>query len=90
MEIERKVTLINKYGLHARPATLFVEKSNSFTCDVLVVKDQVEVNGKSIMGIMMLGAEVGTELTIKTNGDDAEEAAGALVELVESGFGEES
>lgn len=89
MKAEKSVTLTNDYGLHARPATLFVEMSNRFTCDVLVIRDSQEVNGKSVMGIMMLGAESGSTLTIRTDGPDAEEAMKSLVELVESGFGED-
>ncbi|MFW5856705.1 MAG: HPr family phosphocarrier protein [Planctomycetota bacterium] len=85
---EQTVTLNNAYGLHARPATLFVETSNRFVSDVLVVRDGQEVNGKSIMGIMMLGAENGATLTIRTTGEDADKALEALVTLVESGFGE--
>jgi phosphocarrier protein len=88
MAAEQQVTLTNQYGLHARPATLFVETANRFACDVLVVKDGQEINGKSIMGVMMLGAEKGTTLTIRTDGEDDEEALQALTELVESGFGE--
>jgi len=85
---EQTVTLNNAYGLHARPATLFVETSNRFVSDVLVVRDGQEVNGKSIMGIMMLGAENGATLTLRTTGEDADKALEALVALVESGFGE--
>ncbi|MHC4871196.1 MAG: HPr family phosphocarrier protein [Planctomycetota bacterium] len=88
MELSKTVKLINQYGLHARPATVFVETSNRFICDILVIKEGVEVNGKSIMGIMMLGAECGSTLEIKTIGEDAEEAVNTLAELVESGFGE--
>ncbi len=90
MEFSNTVKLTNKYGLHARPATMFVESSNMFTCDVIIVKDDVEINGKSIMGIMMLGAECGSTLVIKANGDDAEEAVKTLSELVESGFNEDN
>lgn len=88
MEVNKTVKLTNQYGLHARPATMFVEACNRFACDVIVIKDGVEVNGKSIMGIMMLGAECGTSLELKTIGEDAQDALDVLVELVESGFGE--
>jgi phosphocarrier protein len=88
MEREKTVTLTNEYGLHARPATLFVETCNRFSADVLVVKGDQEVNGKSIMGIMMLGAEKGTSLTLRASGEDADEAIEALASLVEDGFGE--
>ncbi len=87
---ERTVRLNNKNGLHARPATLFVETANRFRADVVVTKEGQEVNGKSIMGIMVLGAEHGTELSIRTEGPDADEAMKALVRLVESGFGEQT
>ena len=89
MIVEKSATLINKYGLHARPATLFVEACNRYACDILVIKDDKEVNGKSIMGIMMLGAETGTTLTFRASGQDAEEATSTLVALVESSFGEQ-
>ncbi|MBN1257907.1 MAG: HPr family phosphocarrier protein [Planctomycetes bacterium] len=88
MELKQTVTLTNAYGLHARPAALFVEMANKFQSDVLLIKDGQEVNGKSIMGIMMLGAECNTTLHIHTRGNDAEEALQSLIELVESGFGE--
>jgi phosphocarrier protein len=88
-EVETTLTITNANGLHARPARLFVETCNRFTCDVLIIRDGQEVNGKSIMGIMMLGAECGAELTIRTNGPDAQEAADALTSLVEDKFGED-
>lgn len=88
MQAEAVVTLNNEYGLHARPATLFVELCNRFDADVVVSRDGREVNGKSVMGVMMLGAECGATLTIQTDGPDAEDALRSLVELVESGFGE--
>ena len=86
---EVTVVLSNRYGLHARPATQFVELANRFVCDVIVIKQGTEVNGKSIMGIMMLGAECGSELLIRAVGDEAETAVERLAELVRSRFGGE-
>lgn len=88
-EIERSVVIQNKYGLHARPAAEFVKAAHTFECDVQVCKDDLEVNGKSIMGMMMLAAERGAEIVIRTSGPDADEAMEKLVELVTSRFGED-
>lgn len=88
-EIERSVVIQNKYGLHARPAAEFVKAAHTFDCDVQVRKDDLEVNGKSIMGMMMLAAERGAEIVIRTSGSDADEAMERLVGLVTSRFGEE-
>lgn len=88
-EVERSVVITNKYGLHARPAAEFVKAAHTFECDVLVRKDDLEVNGKSIMGMMMLAAERGAEIVIRTSGADADEAMEKLVELVTGRFGEE-
>lgn len=85
----RSVVIQNKYGLHARPAAEFVKAANAFDCDVWVTKDELEVNGKSIMGMMMLAAERGAEIVIRTSGGDAEAALDRLVGLVDSRFGEE-
>lgn len=87
--VEKDVTLKNKYGLHARPATLFAEVANGFKSEITVVKDGQDVNGKSIFGLMMLAAESGSTLRIKATGDDAEEAVGALEKLVDARFNEE-
>lgn len=86
---EATVPIVNVLGLHARPAAEFVKTSGRFTSGVTVRKDTLEVNGKSIMGMMMLAAECGSLLLIRADGDDAEEALAALVALVASGFGEE-
>jgi phosphocarrier protein HPr len=86
---EARVTVRNKLGLHARPAAHFVRLSSSFVCEVLLGRDDVEVNGKSIMGVMMLAAEQGATLTIRTVGPDAEAALRQLVSLVEHGFDED-
>ena len=87
-EVVRTVRIANKYGLHARPAAEFVKRAGKFRASIYVKKDDVEVNGKSIMGVMMLAAEHGSEITIRASGEDAEQAVQTLAELVESGFGE--
>ena len=79
----------NTLGLHARPAALFAKTAEDFKSDIRVSKEGVEVNGKSILGLMMLVAGKGSELTIAADGPDEEEAVEALAKLVESGFGEE-
>ncbi len=89
MEHNTQVTILNKYGLHARPAAEFVKLANKFQAEVWVSKDQVEVNGKSIMGVMMLAAERGSTVDIRANGGDAEQAVAALAKLVADRFGEE-
>ncbi|SHK00706.1 phosphocarrier protein [Anaerobranca californiensis DSM 14826] len=86
--LERKITVTNKTGLHARPAALLVQTASKFSSDITLVKEGSEVNAKSIMGIMALGAGPGTELTIKVSGADEEEALNALLELFNSNFGE--
>ena len=86
--IERKVLLKNKLGLHARASARFVAEANKFPCYVGIKRDELEVNGKSIMGVMMLAASVGSEIILKTDGDQEEEAATALEALVNQRFGE--
>ena len=79
----------NTLGLHARPAALFAKTAEDFKSEIRVSKEGVEVNGKSILGLMMLVAGKGSELTIAADGPDEEEAVEALAKLVESGFGED-
>ncbi|HUG27761.1 MAG TPA: HPr family phosphocarrier protein [Gemmatimonadales bacterium] len=81
--------VINPLGLHARPAAQFVKLASTFQSHIEVEKDGVPVNGKSIMGVMMLAAECGATLRIRADGADAEAAVVALVQLVSEGFGEE-
>ena len=88
IEAQRAVRIANKYGLHARPAAEFVKTANRFGCDIFVAKEDLEVNGKSIMGMMMLAAECGSEITIRATGNESAAAVDALVALVEHGFGE--
>lgn len=89
MERRTEVVIRNKYGLHARPAAEFVKLANRFRSEVWVRKEDVEVSGKSIMGVMMLAAENGSTISIRASGDDSAEAVEALRELVSNGFGEE-
>ncbi|MGI9089652.1 MAG: HPr family phosphocarrier protein [Gemmatimonadaceae bacterium] len=85
---ETTVTIINRNGVHARPAAEIVKAAGKFASDVTIVRDDLEVNGKSIMGVMMLAAEYGASITIRATGPDADAAVEALVQLVEAKFGE--
>ena len=85
----RRVRITNRLGMHARPATTFVKLAGRFRADVKLSKDGLEVNGKSIMGVLMLAAAEGTDLVIRAAGEDAPEAADALEALIMGGFGEE-
>ena len=89
MVVERSAPIVNRLGLHARPAAEFVKIANRFRSHIVVKKDDLEVNGKSIMGMMMLAAECGSALLIRADGDDAQEAVDALLALVARGFGED-
>jgi phosphocarrier protein HPr len=86
--IERTVTIANKNGLHARPAAEIVKTAAKFKAEITLVRDDLEVNGKSIMGVMMLAAEYGSSLVLRADGADAEKAVAALATLIESKFGE--
>ena len=86
--LSKRVTIANRNGLHLRPAGLFAELAGSFKSDVSLVRDGDRVDGKSIMSIVTLAAQQGTELSIEVQGEDASAALEALVELVSSGFGE--
>ena len=87
--LEQQFTIVNKLGLHARASALFVKTASQFDSDIKVVRDGVEVNGKSIMGIMMLAAAKGTQILLKVAGVDEEQAFQKLGELIGNGFGEE-
>jgi phosphocarrier protein HPr len=86
--VERRVTVVNAHGIHARPAAEIVKMAAKFTCEIKLEKDGLEVNGKSIMGVMMLAAECGSEVCIRADGDDALAALEALALLIASKFGE--
>ncbi len=89
MTLQRAVELRNRRGLHARASAKFVTLASAQTAEVEVEKDGSSVCGTSILGLMMLGAAFGDTVTIRTRGDDAEAALGALVALVEDKFGED-
>ena len=88
MEIQT-FTIRNRLGLHARAAALVVKTANRFEAEVIIEKDGLEVNGKSIMGILMLAVSKGSRITLKADGKDATQAILALGELIENKFGEE-
>jgi phosphocarrier protein HPr len=85
---ERNATIVNELGLHARPAAQFVRTAAQFTSSIELIRDGSSVNGKSIMGVMMLAAECGAVVTVRADGADEAAAVDALVTLIERGFGE--
>ena len=85
---ERSVQIVNKQGMHARPAAEMVKTASRFVSEITISRDDLEVNGKSIMGVMMLAAECGATIAIRAQGADAEAALEALAALVANGFGE--
>jgi phosphocarrier protein len=88
-KLSKELMVINKLGIHARPAALFVRTANQFECDVFVEKDGERVNGKSIMGLMMLAAGPGSHLTLHAEGKDAARAVDELEDLVKRKFYED-
>ena len=87
--MEEKLEIQNELGMHARAATKFVQTANKFKSAISVEKDGQTVNGKSIMGVLMLVAAKGTWITVRAEGDDAKEALSALAQLVKDKFGED-
>ena len=87
--VTRELVVRNKLGIHARPAAMFVKTANRFECDVFVEKDGEKVNGKSIMGLMMLAAGPGSKLTVRAEGDDAARAVNELETLFKRKFDED-
>ncbi|MEO1007758.1 MAG: HPr family phosphocarrier protein [Planctomycetota bacterium] len=88
-ECEVRVTVVNRLGLHARPATAFVQLAQQYDSDVRVRRDDQEVDGKSVMQMMLLAATQGVELSVKCVGVDCETACSAIADLVARGFDEE-
>ncbi len=87
--IKKKAKIVNKLGLHARPAAQLVTAATKFKAEVFFIKGDLRVNGKSIMGVMMLAAEQGSELTVEADGPDQDAAIEAVLKVIASGFGEE-
>lgn len=87
--VERTVQIVNRAGLHARPAAEFVKLAGGFDAEIHVERDGLEVNGKSIMGVLMLAAERGSHIVIRAEGNDAEDALTVLAGFVERGFEED-
>jgi phosphocarrier protein HPr len=85
---EREVKILNKLGIHARPAAEIVKAAGKFKSSITIVRDDLEVNGKSIMGVMMLAAECGATIVLRAIGDDAEAALDALAAVIAHRFGE--
>ena len=84
--ISKDVTIQNQVGLHARPATFFIQKANNYKSSIWVSKDERKVNAKSLLGVLSLGIVKGTTITISAEGKDEEEAIDALVELISTNF----
>ena len=88
MMIERAVQIVNRNGLHARPAAEVVKTAAKFKSEITIMRDDLEVNGKSIMGVMMLAAEFGSTVTLRADGEDADHAVEQLAGLIAAKFGE--
>src|SRR6476661_2567219 len=88
-KIEKEVTIVNRLGMHARPAAMFVRVASRFRCEVWVEKEGEKINGKSIMGLMMLAAGQGSKLLICCEGTDADKVLEELEELIQQKFNEE-
>ncbi len=88
-KIEKEITIVNRLGLHARPAAMFVRIASRYRTEVWVSKDGEKVNGKSIMGLMMLAAGQGSKLQICCDGPDADKAMAELEELIKARFNED-
>ena len=87
--ISKEVVINNQIGLHARPATFFIQKANEYKCSIWVEKDERRVNAKSLLGVLSLGIVKGTTVVIIADGNDEEEAVSTLIELVDSDFSEQ-
>jgi phosphocarrier protein len=89
LKITRELQILNKAGIHARPAAMFVKLASRFKSDIFVEKDGEKVNGKSIMGLLMLAAGPGSRLMVEANGGDADQAVKEIEALIQAKFGEE-
>ena len=87
--IKKSAKIVNKLGLHARPSAMLVTAASKYNSEVFFTKNGLRVNGKSILGVMMLAAEMGSELLIEVDGPDEEQALNEILQVIESKFGEE-
>jgi phosphocarrier protein len=85
---ERSVEIVNSLGMHARPAAQLVRLASGFQSEIEIAKDGMSINGKSIMGVMMLAAEFGSSVVVRATGSDEAEAVDAIARLIANGFGE--
>ena len=83
---ERKATVKNRLGIHARPSALLVQAAKQFRSEITLVKDGLEVNGKSILGVMMLEAQVGSKILVRAEGDDEADAVAKMFKMIEGSF----
>lgn len=86
--IEKKVKIVNKYGLHMRPGMMLTELAESFDSDITIIKDSIKANGKSIMSVTMLAVLVNDEIIIRAEGSDENEAIDSIVKLIKNKFSE--
>lgn len=86
--IEEKVTILNKAGMHTRPAATIVKLASKFKCEFFIYKDGMNINGKSIIGVMTLAAEMGSEVTLTFEGEDEKDAAAEIIDYFKRGFDE--
>lgn len=86
--VSRSVTIKNNVGLHARPATFFIQKANTFKCSIWVEKEDCRVNAKSLLGVLSLGITKGTTITLIADGAEEANAVSGLIELIENGLGD--
>jgi len=84
--VTKELTINNKHGIHTRPATVFVENAAKFKCDVFITYNEERVNGKSIMGLLILAVEPGATIELETDGPDEQEAMNRFVEIIENNF----
>ena len=88
--LKKSTIIVNKLGLHARPSAMLVTTASKFESEVFFTKDGLRVNGKSIMGVMMLAAEKGTEIIVEVDGPDEETAIEAIIKVISTGFNEQA
>jgi len=86
--VRKDVTITNNIGLHARPATFFIQKANNYKCSIWVEKDERRVNAKSLLGVLSLGIAKGMTVTLIADGQDEESAVDGLIALIQTGFAE--